>query len=321
MTRSQARDVSLLVFANLLFAAGWPALKAAQDVMGPVALNLWTVGISIPALYPYFRREHLRGQAFRTRFTARTWFHLFLFGFTGQTLATLLYAWGTGLSLAANGALIATCVPVTVGILAVLLLGERCTLVRAGGFLLALAGALVMSGGDIRQAQLFGPYGFGNLLIAAGCMANAIYIVYGKKLLDGMGPMTLVFFGQIIAFFGSIPFTAFEPFPFRAALHYSPQVYLSLAVVGLCNYCWALALFYRVLDRMDATQVALFAYLQPIFGVALAALLLGEKITAGMLIGGVLVIAATVLVSFFDRSAGQHPGDPLDGAARPAEGE
>ncbi len=302
MTRSGTRDVLLLAFANFLFAAGWPALKHAQSVMGPVSLNLWTLGISIPALYPFYYRERKAGFAFRQKLTRRNWLDLFLFGFAGQTLTTLLYAWGAQRSLAANGALIATCVPVSVGILAVFLLAEKFTRMRVLSFFLAVGGALVMSGGDIQHAQLFGPYSFGNLLLVCGCMFNAVYIVYGKKLLDVMGPMTLVFFGQIIAFAGSIPFTLLEPFPFHDALHYSVQVYFSLALIGLCGYCWALALFYSILDRMDATQVALFAYLQPLFGVILAALTLGEQITAGMLIGGAFVVVATVLVSFFDRT-------------------
>lgn len=40
-----------------------------------------------------------------------------------------------------------------------------------------------------------------------------------------------------------------------------------------------------------------FAYLQPVFGVIVAAVLLHEKITASMVIGGVLVAAGTLIVA------------------------
>lgn len=59
-----------------------------------------------------------------------------------------------------------------------------------------------------------------------------------------------------------------------------------------------MVIFYRILVRLDAGQIMVSNYLQSLFGVVMAAILLGEKVTITMIGGGLFVIGGTVLATF-----------------------
>jgi drug/metabolite transporter (DMT)-like permease len=59
-----------------------------------------------------------------------------------------------------------------------------------------------------------------------------------------------------------------------------------------------------VLARLDVGLVSLSVYLLPFFGVVLSALLVGDRLTAADLVGGVISLAGTLLVTLVpDRPA------------------
>ena len=61
-----------------------------------------------------------------------------------------------------------------------------------------------------------------------------------------------------------------------------------------------MVLFFRVLSRLEVTQVSLSIYLLPFFGILLSALFLNEKISGAIIGGGVLVLTGTSLILFAD---------------------
>jgi len=61
-----------------------------------------------------------------------------------------------------------------------------------------------------------------------------------------------------------------------------------------------MVLFLNVLTRLDATQAAVSNYLIPFFGVIVAAIVLHERLTKFMVLGGILVLASTLLVTVYD---------------------
>jgi drug/metabolite transporter (DMT)-like permease len=297
---SQARktDLLLLTFNSFVWGTGWSAIKYCQDRMGPVELNVWTLGISLPAILPFAYVEYRRKKALHRPLTARDYLDYGIMGLLGLMAMTLLFNWGAQLSLAVNGALITTAVPILTALIAVVVLGERLTRARVVGLAIAFAGVLVIS--DIRWSSLsvFGPYLRGNLLLLAGAVGNAIYVVYGKKLLDHSGPVTVLFWGQVIGLLGSLPFLVLDPFRMDAIRAYTLTTWLSLLFLGTVFYSWTVIIFFKILVRIDAGQIMIFAYLQPVFGVIMAAVLLHERVTPSMVLGGLLVVAGTLVVAF-----------------------
>ncbi len=174
--------------------------------------------------------------------------------------------------------------------------------------LTAIVGVLIISDLDWNTVGFFGPYLSGNILLLAGAVGNAVYVVYAKKLLMHTGPMVVLFWGQVFGFAGSIPFLLVEPTGGQGPLAYTGTTWLSLVFLGSVYFGLTMVVFCRILDRMEAGKIMVFAYLQPVFGVAMSALLLGERITFSMVIGGLLVVAGTSLVLREEHTSSEPAG-------------
>ncbi|MFL1406868.1 EamA family transporter [Marinobacter sp. M1N3S26] len=59
----------------------------------------------------------------------------------------------------------------------------------------------------------------------------------------------------------------------------------------------ALLLWFTLLRRYRASQLGVFSFLSPVFGVLFGALLLDEPLTTNFVVGGVLLMIGIVLVT------------------------
>jgi len=58
-----------------------------------------------------------------------------------------------------------------------------------------------------------------------------------------------------------------------------------------------MVLWATVLRRLDVSQASVSIYLLPFFGIIISALTLKEKITPTMLLGGLVTLAGTILIT------------------------
>jgi drug/metabolite transporter (DMT)-like permease len=302
--RAKRTDLLLLVFNQFIWGAGWSAIKYAQNQMGPVTLNVWSLGISVVTLIPFLLAD--RGSSSAPKLTFRNYLDYFIAGVIGLAGMTLLYAWGAGRSLAANGALISMAVPVLTVVVAVIVLGEKMTGARLASLGIAIAGVLMISEFRWSEISLAGNYLFGNCLLLLGTLGNAIYVVYSKKLLAVASSIAVLFWGQVLGLLASLPFLYFEPTAIRDMAGYTAQTWFSLVFLGAVYFTATMIIFFRILSRLEAGQIMVSNYLQPVFGVLAAALLLREKITWHMVSGGLLVLAGTALATFEDSWRGRR---------------
>jgi drug/metabolite transporter (DMT)-like permease len=68
-------------------------------------------------------------------------------------------------------------------------------------------------------------------------------------------------------------------------------VFLGVGCSGLGYLLW-----YAALERIEASQVAAFLYLEPLVTLAAAVTLLGESVAASTILGGVLVLVGVLTV-------------------------
>jgi drug/metabolite transporter (DMT)-like permease len=297
--RAKRSDLLLLVLNQFIWGAGWSAIKYAQNQMGPVTLNVWSLGLSVVSLVPFLlvdRRSASSTTRQRLRFC--DYRDYFIAGVIGLAGMTLLYAWGAGRSLAANGALISMSVPVVTVVVAVIVLGEKMTASRLASIGIAIAGVLLISEFRLSEVRLVGNYFFGNCLLFLGTLGNAIYVVYSKKLLAVSSAIAVLFWGQVLGLLASLPFLYFEPTAIQGIAGYTARTWLSLVFLGAIYFTATMIAFFRILTRLDAGQIMVSNYLQPVFGVLAAAVLLRERITWNMVSGGLLVLAGTALATF-----------------------
>jgi drug/metabolite transporter (DMT)-like permease len=118
-----------------------------------------------------------------------------------------------------------------------------------------------------------------------------------RRLTARFAPMVLVLVQTALAGLCLAPFVG------RGMLHLS-QDWLALVILGV--FCTALAhvCFTASLLRLEAGTVAITTALEPVYGMALAGLFLGERPTPFLLLGGALIIGGSLLASL-----GQNRGE------------
>jgi drug/metabolite transporter (DMT)-like permease len=94
-----------------------------------------------------------------------------------------------------------------------------------------------------------------------------------------------------------------EPQSFRNIADLGPTVWVGIILLGVFQYFLAMVIFLTVLTRLDATQAGLMNYAIPFFGVLTASIVLHERLTKFMLLGGLLVLASTLLVTVYEQNS------------------
>ena len=84
-----------------------------------------------------------------------------------------------------------------------------------------------------------------------------------------------------------------------ATLYPEPGLMAWSAAIVLGVGCTALAflLFFRLIANVGASRAVTVTFLIPLFGVLWGSLFLGERLAAGMLVGGVIVVLGTALAT------------------------
>jgi drug/metabolite transporter (DMT)-like permease len=297
----------LLIACNLIWASQFVLAKLVQEQMGPIFATFLPMGLATLALLPLVRREQRRGSAAPVGRADLVRFAVI--GIFGQVLAQLGVTWGVRLAPASNAALLSLTLPIATALLAFLLLREHMTPIRWLSFALAIVGVLQCSGvewGELRFAS--GPVVIGNLLIMLGVLGSSFYNVYGKKLLQRYTPLEVLLYSYYAVLACLLPLTiSLEPGSFQSVASFGPRVWLGIALLAALQYFLSMVLFLNVLARLDAAQAGLSNYLIPVFGVLLAAIVLGERLTPRMIVGGLVVLGSTLLATVYEHRNSVRP--------------
>jgi drug/metabolite transporter (DMT)-like permease len=300
-TTSRLIDWTLLIVCNLIWASQFVLAKLVQEEMGPIFATLLPMALATICLMPLVKREQRR-RGERPKIGRADVLRFAVIGVFGQVVAQLGITWGVGLAPASNAALLSLTLPIATAVMAYLLLGERMSAVRWTSFALAVAGVLQCSGvdwSDLRFAS--GRVVTGNVLIMLGILGSAFYNVYGKKLLDRYSPLEVLLYSYYAVLACLVPLTLYlEPSSFHNMLSFGPKVWLGIALLAGFQYFLSMILFLTVLTRLDAVQAGLSNYLIPVFGVLIAAIALGERLTVRMAVGGLVVLGSTLLITVYE---------------------
>jgi drug/metabolite transporter (DMT)-like permease len=312
-------DIVLLVLCNAMWAAQYAAYKTATERMGPVAVSTWTFLIASLTLLPFLARERRAssksgnslppdpsGRGVRpSPWKGSNLVDFLVLGVIGLIPSSALLAWGTDRSTASNAALIYLTIPVITALLASVLLHEKMTAVRWLSLAVAFAGVLILSDFDWRHLGLASSkYAFANFLILLACTTSAFYNVRCKKLLGHFTPFEVLVYGYLWALIGSVPLLIWvEPFRWSSVYAYNEATWVSLLVLSVVSWGLAMVLWMYLLTRLDVSQASVSVYLLPFLGVLISSLTLKEKITSTMVLGGIVTLVGTILVTSTETTA------------------
>jgi len=227
----------------------------------------------------------------------------------GAFPAQVLMTWGTQYSLASNSAILTLCLPVITAIFAFFILKEKMNSIRWLSFIIAIAGVVLMSTGDIRQLNFGSRYAIGNLLIFAAIVGNSYYNVGCKKVSSRYSEIEMVFYTYIVIVILLTPLVLYyEPYMFSRIPSFTLQTWTGMALLTVFHNFLSMVLFFKALKILDAMQVALSNYLIAFFGLPIAAIWLGEVLGIQAITGGILVLLSTLLITIADYRMRQKSG-------------
>jgi drug/metabolite transporter (DMT)-like permease len=293
----------LMAMASLIWSAQGIAVKFLDPHLGPIAITFVPFYVTTLLFVPLLLRMR-KQNPHAVNPSGKDWVHFLIAGVAGQVLAQLGMTWGISKSLASNGAILNLLIPVISAVLASLMLKERLTLLRCVSLAIGLLGVALLSVGDFRQAS-FSSMKFltGNLLIFGGCFGSSFYNVYCKGLMQKFQEIEILIYSYITASLFSIPLLIWaEPFHFRSLLSLGGKGTAAFLFLAFFMYGASMLLFFKALQHLDVTTASTSLYLVPVFGVLLAAFLLGEHLSVTALIGAGIVLSATLLIMRYDTS-------------------
>jgi drug/metabolite transporter (DMT)-like permease len=295
-------DWSLVIIINFMWATQVPVIRMIGDRLGPVTVAFIPMIVSTSIFLPLLWIENKKRNV-NMYWKWKDIKYFILPGLIGVFMMQYAYTLGSTLTLAANAGIITLTIPVIVAIFASLLLKEKLNIVRVISFILAIGGVLLtslpdISGADFKQGQ----YLKGNLIFLFACCCCGFYNTYCKMLVDKkFTELQILVYSSLIGSIASIPLLIWaEPFHYSAFIQSGNVALWGMLELSVIVYGVSMLLFFYVLKRMDVTQAILGNYLLPFFIAILGILLLGEKITLLMFLGGVIIILSTLMVTVYE---------------------
>jgi drug/metabolite transporter (DMT)-like permease len=191
---------------------------------------------------------------------------------------------------ATNTAWILTTAPIFIALLSYLWLKEPLGRFQFVGIILATVGVVILvSRGDIGSLNWISSTG--DWIVLGSCVTWAFYTIVTRKITKIMHPLVATFWMIVMAGVVIVPYSFLKS---GVHVYYSLPVRGVIAVVFLGVGCLAMSFWAwsEGLARKPAAEVGIYLYLEPLFTMFGAAVLLNEKITAGVLVGALFIVAA-----------------------------
>lgn len=280
--------VSLMMILHSAISAGtYLAAKRGLQELGPFELALARFVLAAGIYAAMVLRAGVRIER-------RDWPAVVGLGVAGVSVNQILFLSGMRYTTAGHGALLYALAPVFIFLLAHVRLGEPATPSKVGGIALALAGTAVV----LFSRGLLTPGGraalLGDLLVLCAVLAWSVFAVGGKRLAEKYGPTAgvgwVLLAGTAIYLPIGFAFGDLGRYPTLSPGGWVAVGYLVVMtnVVAWLIYSWALT-------RAEASRVAVWSNLQPVFTALLAWWLQGERLTLPFAAGGAMVLVGVIL--------------------------
>jgi drug/metabolite transporter (DMT)-like permease len=223
----------------------------------------------------------------------------FALGATGIFLYNLCFFAALSRMPAGRTALFVALNPIVTALALALLFRERLGARKWAGIALAFVGAaVIITRGDAIGAlhDISQSIGLGELLMFCAISGWAAYTIIGRHALKGLSPIAATTYASLWGLLLLGCGAAFE-LPTLDASKFTWEVIASIVYLGAFGTVIGFIWYYEGVKAIGPARTAVFNNLVPVFGIAMAAVLLREPILISMVVGGALVIAGVTLTN------------------------
>ncbi len=271
-----------LIIANVIWGAASPIFKLALENLPPFTLAFMRFFVAALFLLPLTYKN--------LKIEKADWGNLILVSIFGITINITFFFWGLQLAPSINAPIISSAAPVFIYLFSIFFLHEKNhpkvflgTLVSLVGVLIIVIAPLLSKGLDTQI--------IGNLFFIIATLGTVFHSVIGKKVLDKYNPFTITFWSFLIGSLTFFPFFIKEMVTLHPFETVDERGLLGLFFGILFSSLAAYTLYHWGMKQIDAQEIGVFFYIDPIIAALIAIPLLGEKITGIFLFGSLLVFA------------------------------
>jgi drug/metabolite transporter (DMT)-like permease len=279
-----------LMIANIIWGAAAAIFKLSLQNIPPFTLAFWRFFLGAIIILVVLGKKVSLPLTSR-----RDGILLFLYGFLGITLNIIFFFWGLKLTFAINSPVISSAQPILTLFFALLFLHEAFKFKKFLGMIFGTIGIIVII---IEPLLLRGVDGsiLGNMYLFIATVAAVGQTIVGKKIVSKYNPWAFTFWAFLVGAASFLPLAFYE---YASAPHLYALLdwrgYLGIAYGAIFSSAIGYGLFAWGLSKISATDAAMFAYVDPIVGTIMGAVLLREPITAPFLLGSVLIFGGIFL--------------------------
>lgn len=280
-----AKQLSALFALGAIWGASYIFIRIAVAPIGPVLLMFIRVALTAAILLGYARLRRIRLNI------RRHWRKFLVLGFLGSALPFTLIAWAELTVTGSMAAILMSTTPLFTAFVAAVGLGEPLTPFKLIGASLGIIGVSITVGGS--PLALDGDMIAATLALLAATLSYAAGGVYAKRFFRGLDNLSMST-GQLLGASFILAPVSVRDLPVHDL---STVVLLAMfALVVLCT-AYGYQLYYYLVISAGPLQALTVTLLIPVFGLVWGALLLGESISGGMIVGLVIVLFSVGLVT------------------------
>ncbi len=231
---------------------------------------------------------------------AQVWFQIFIVGAIGTSFYQYLFASGIKLSSASLTALISSTNPVWIGLIGATQYnlsagrtGERLNRWQLIGIPVTILGVALLSWQSITVAKV-APLGVALLLIAN--FAWSVYTITSKSLFKYLSPLEFTAYSFAL---GGLPYLLLSAGAWSQpdVAQISGSAWFWVVVSALVAQVIGFIGWFSGTQRLGAAKVSVLLNITPIVGLALAALVLNERLTPLKIIAAAVILAGVYLAN------------------------
>ncbi len=281
------KTILLLVLAAILGGGVGTLAKIGLREFPPIPFTFLRFLMTLIVLLPIFlyQRNKFKFQSFKKLF----WILLFGAG------NIFMFIYGVRLTTASSSQVVYAFSPLIAGILSYILFKEKLGPKRFWGIIVGFVGTLVVVlypvvfGNSVINGSIAG-----NLLVLIAVTSHSAYSVLSKEKLKEFSPLYLTTYSALFTFILSLILLPFNLTGISWTIP-STGAILSVVYAGALGTAAYFFIYQYAIKQSSGVTATMVLYLQPIFGFFWAATLLGERLTAGLIIGTILAFTGVFL--------------------------
>lgn len=280
-----------LIATTMLWGGAFVAIKQALRYLNPLELLFMRV---VPSALAFAVLLYVKQRGMLSELLRAEWRSLCLMGLFGGVSYHLTLNTGQQLIPAGTASVIVAMNPVFILLLSVWFLRQRVRWGQVLGLCIAFVGLFIVirfaGGSHIDFGYLRG------VLVTLGApLSWAAYTLISGPLAARYTPLAVTGMGLML---GALPILCTSsPSLFHALAAMPWDGWASTAFLSLLCTVVGVTMWVTALRHLEASRVAVFHYLVPVWGVVLSRLLLDEPLTEPVIIGALVVILGVVLVN------------------------